>query len=293
MTETDDDTRTDEPPTETDDGATDEAPEPKVPRTLTCADRRKLLAAMSAAGAASLAGCFFETPEARNPPVETNPEGEDNPDDNPADDADDEDGLYDVEFLEFGETVGVPDDQELLYAGLDQGWDIPYQCESGVCGVCTAKVDGDANDYVEHDGNQYLDDDQIEEGWVLTCVAYAEDDFQLMTSVHPDDDEEVEFEDVGGPYDVEFTEFGETIEVPEDQELLYAGLDQGWDLQYACEAGSCGQCTAKADGDASELVHHDGNQYLDDDQIEEGWVLTCVAYAEDEFALETNVHPDD
>ena len=292
MTETNDD-RTDEPSADTDGRAREDRPAPKIPGTLNCADRRRLLAALSAAGATSLAGCLFETPERRNRPIETNPGDADNPDD--ADDEDGaDDGSFDVEFLEFGETIEVPDDQELLYAGLDQGWDIPYQCEVGVCGVCTAKVDGDANEYIEHDGNQYLDDDQIEDGWLLTCVGYAREDFSLMTSVHPDEDEDV-FDDVdtAGSYDVEFTEFGETIEVPDDQALLYAGLDQGWDIQYACEAGSCGQCTAKVDGDASELVRHDGNQYLEDDQIEEGWLLTCVAYAEDDFALETNVHPDD
>ena len=291
MTETDDD-RTDEPLAETDGGAEGENPAPKVPGTLSCADRRRVLAAMSAAGAASLAGCLFETPERRSPPIETSPEDEDVDDEGDEDDADP--GSFDVEFLEFEETIGVPDDQELLYAGLDQGWDIPYACEAGTCGQCTAKANGNAQDLVEHDGNEYLEDEQIEDGWVLTCVAYARDDFQLMTNVHPDEDE-VEFDDVAdaAAYDVEFTEFEETIEVPDDQELLYAALDQGWDVPYACEAGTCGQCTAKADGDASELVRHDGNEYLDDDQIEDGWVLTCVAYAEDDFALETSVHPDD
>ncbi|WP_241430603.1 2Fe-2S iron-sulfur cluster-binding family protein [Natronorubrum sulfidifaciens] len=40
------------------------------------------------------------------------------------------------------------------------------------------------------------------------------------------------------------------------------------------------------DGDATEVVSHDGNDFLTDDQFEDGWVLTCVASPEDDFELE-------
>ncbi len=57
------------------------------------------------------------------------------------------------------------------------------------------------------------------------------------------------------------------------------------------EVGRCGQCTGKYDGDANEVVTHDGNQFLDEDRIEAGWLLTCVAYPRDDFELEVT-HPD-
>ncbi len=96
-------------------------------------------------------------------------------------------------------------------------------------------------------------------------------------------------------YEVEFLEFETVLEIDRDPEqaLLYDGLDQGWDLPYACEEGTCGQCTARYDGDATEVIRHEGNEYLEDEQIEDGWFLPCVAYAEDDFAMQTNVHPDD
>ncbi len=252
--------------------------------------RRRLLVSVGATGAVAISGCLgmFEEPEEREEPEEQPPEEDDTTDDEeePSDTTDD---VFEVEFLEFDTVLEIDQDpdQTLLYEGLDEGWDLPYACEVGSCGQCTARYDGDANDVIRHDGNEYLDDEQIEDGWFLTCVAYAEDDFAMETNVHPDDESET--------FEVEFLEFDTVLEIDQDPEqaLLYDGLDEGWDLPYACESGTCGQCTARYDGDANDVIRHEGNEYLDDEQIEDGWFLTCVGYAEDDFAMETNVHPDD
>jgi len=43
---------------------------------------------------------------------------------------------------------------------------------------------------------------------------------------------------------------------------------------FSCEAGNCGTCMAKLlDGKATMRV----NDALDDDEVEEGYVLTCQA----------------
>ncbi len=241
---------------------------------------------MGGAGTIAISGCLGLFDEEEDEPEEDENGDEDDPDEEEENGEEEAAEMYEVEFLEFDETIEVDEEQALLYAGLDEGWDLPYACESGTCGQCTARYDGDANEVISHDGNEYLDDEQIEDGWFLTCVGYAEDDFAMETNVHPDDEEAEAFE-------IEFLEFDETIEVDEEEALLYAGLDEGGDLPYACESGSCGQCTARYDGDANEVINHDGNEYLDDEQIEDGWFLTCVGYAEDDFAMETNVHPDD
>ena len=105
------------------------------------------------------------------------------------DDADDDDvATYEVVFVDGDETfnVDVEEDEELLYPALDAGVDSPYTCEAGTCGQCTAKYDGNADEVVTHEGNEYLDDDQIADGWVLTCVAYARADSELEVA-HPDD----------------------------------------------------------------------------------------------------------
>ncbi|KOX92672.1 hypothetical protein AMS69_13720 [Haloarcula rubripromontorii] len=82
------------------------------------------------------------------------------------------------------------------------------------------------------------------------------------------------------------------VEISEDEKLLYPALDADVEIPYACEVVRCGQCTGKYDGNANEVVTHDGNQFLDEDQIEAGWLLTCVAYPRGNFELEI-AHPDE
>lgn len=131
-------------------------------------DRRQLLSAIGGSGVVVLAGCLGD----EDPPEET-------PDGIP---------IHTVGFLDNDEriTVEISEDEVLIYPALEAGVDIPIRCEVGRCGVCTAKYDGDANDVVVHDGNEYLTDTQISDGWVLTCVAYPRDNFDLRVA-HPDD----------------------------------------------------------------------------------------------------------
>jgi len=93
-------------------------------------------------------------------------------------------------------------------------------------------------------------------------------------------------------YEIEYVKEGETIEVANNETLLDAGEDEGWDLPYACRQGQCVSCGGRIpDGDASELVEHDDQEMLDDNELSEGYTLTCVAYPRAEFSLETNETP--
>ena len=118
--------------------------------TLPDPGRRRLLAGIGTAGVLGLSGCLA--------------------DDGPR---------HTVGFRhDSGRTeVEVSEDDILMYPALDAGVEIPYRCEVGRCGDCTVKYDGDANDVAVHDGNRYLSDEQISNGWILTCVAYARGDF--------------------------------------------------------------------------------------------------------------------
>jgi len=56
--------------------------------------------------------------------------------------------------------------------------------------------------------------------------------------------------------------------------LLETARRAGLTPPFACEAGNCGTCIAKlSEGSATMKV----NDALDDDEVDEGYVLTCQA----------------
>lgn len=93
---------------------------------------------------------------------------------------------------EGGATIEVAANEALLDRALDEGFEPPWQCGRGICGYCTSKVDGNGSEFVEHGrgeyDNQYLDDDQIEAGYVLTCVGYPNQDFVIETGMKDEAD---------------------------------------------------------------------------------------------------------
>ena len=104
----------------------------------------------------------------------------------PADIPEDEVEYFDIEYTKEGATIEVANNETLLEAGEDEGWDLPYACREGQCVSCGGHIaDGDARDYVVHDNQQMLDEPELEEGYVLTCVAYPKGEFTLETSETP------------------------------------------------------------------------------------------------------------
>ena len=54
-------------------------------------------------------------------------------------------------------------------SALNAGADAPYSCQGGVCTTCRAKL---VEGKVRMDSNFALTDQEIEEGYILTCQAH-------------------------------------------------------------------------------------------------------------------------
>jgi 2Fe-2S type ferredoxin len=100
--------------------------------------------------------------------------------------SDDEAETYDVEFVKEGATIEVAENETILDAGEDEGWDLPFACREGQCLSCGGHVtDGPAEDFLVHNNQEMLNEDELGDGYTLTCVAYPQADFSIETRESP------------------------------------------------------------------------------------------------------------
>ncbi|MEN7550369.1 2Fe-2S iron-sulfur cluster-binding protein [Rapidithrix thailandica] len=78
-----------------------------------------------------------------------------------------------VKILIDGEEhqLTVPPDKSILDVALDEGLDLPFSCQSGLCTACRGLCKEGKVKMVEGDG---LSHDEIKEGYILTCVGHPQ-----------------------------------------------------------------------------------------------------------------------
>ncbi|KAL4324622.1 hypothetical protein GQ457_11G019270 [Hibiscus cannabinus] len=79
------------------------------------------------------------------------------------------------------------------------------------------------------------------------------------------------------------------LQTTEDEYILEAAEAAGVELPYCCRAGACSICTAKV---VSGSVHQPDAIYLEDDQVKEGYMLTCVSKPTSDCEIHTHKELD-
>lgn len=82
-----------------------------------------------------------------------------------------------------GREIEVVEDSCILESAENAGMELPYSCRSGTCGTCCGKI---VSGKVDQSLGSFIDEEQIQKGYVLTCVAQPLEDCVVYTHKQSD-----------------------------------------------------------------------------------------------------------
>jgi len=93
------------------------------------------------------------------------------------------DPVYDINIINvekgFNFTIKCKKTESILEASEKAGIDLPYSCRVGACSTCVGKkIEGSFNQYEQ----LFLNSEQINDNFLLTCVSYPESNCKILVS---------------------------------------------------------------------------------------------------------------
>jgi ferredoxin len=90
--------------------------------------------------------------------------------------------VYQVRFINdklgLDRTIQIPDDQYIIDIAEEAGIRLPSGCKQGECSACVAKL---ISGEIDQSEQKFLRPQEIEAGYVVTCVTYPLSDCVLET----------------------------------------------------------------------------------------------------------------